>query len=62
MLIDIINQPQLLNPTRPHHRDPITHDQGFFLIVGHKNKRHPKPPLQFTKLYLQLLTELCIQR
>ena len=53
---------QLLNLAGIHHRDPVGHYQGFFLIMGHENCGNADLSQQLLQFNLHGFTQFAIQR
>ena len=61
MFIDFRRGANLLNLAQVEDCDPVTHREGFFLIVRHKNKRNSHPSLDRLQFHLHLLAQFEIQ-
>ena len=48
--------------TGVHHRDPVTHRQGFLLVVGHVDERDPDLALNSFEFELHDVAEFQVQR
>ena len=62
VLVDVLGSAELFDPALTHHREPVGHRHGFFLVVGHVDERDPDLLLDAFELELHLLAQLQVER
>ena len=61
VLVDICGAAHLLHLAKVEDRNAVAHGQGFFLIMGHEDKRYPDPLLDVFQLHLHFLPQFQIK-
>ncbi len=59
--VELFRRIQLLDNAAVQHRDPVRHNQRFFLIVGDEDERDAKFVLQGLQLLLHLVAQVLVE-